>query len=255
MDEFDRSIHANCRSLFPGVSAERADCLQRHRSGLPGTYRTDCGRLCYSTTDIFAAGFQDHGIGKILGINHNTGAGGANVWTQQLLQELLTGPNSPLKPLPKNASFRVAARRSIRVGAHAGELVEDIGIVPDEYHAMTHDDVLNGNIDLKQHACNMLRNSGPVASLTADIKPGPAGSLTGQVITKYIDALTCISTDAGADTQCHRWHDTVHSAHNRWKEPRNAAVSDRIALLRRRGLASNCGRERAAVGGGSNGII
>ena len=31
--------------------------------------------LCYSTTDIFAAGFQDHKIGKILGTHSHTGAG------------------------------------------------------------------------------------------------------------------------------------------------------------------------------------
>ena len=36
--------------------------------------------FCYSTTDIFAAGFQDHEIGTILGCHDNTGAGGANVW-------------------------------------------------------------------------------------------------------------------------------------------------------------------------------
>ena len=31
---------------------------------------------CYSTTDIFCAGFQDHGIGRILGVGAATGAGG-----------------------------------------------------------------------------------------------------------------------------------------------------------------------------------
>ena len=36
--------------------------------------------LCYSTTDIFAAGFQHHGIGTILGVSANTGGGDANVW-------------------------------------------------------------------------------------------------------------------------------------------------------------------------------
>ncbi|MFN2225829.1 MAG: S41 family peptidase, partial [Anaerolineae bacterium] len=36
--------------------------------------------LCYSATDIFSAGFQDHDIGPILGTSGNTGAGGANVW-------------------------------------------------------------------------------------------------------------------------------------------------------------------------------
>ena len=32
--------------------------------------------LCYSATDIFAAGFADHGIGPILGVGASTGAGG-----------------------------------------------------------------------------------------------------------------------------------------------------------------------------------
>ena len=35
--------------------------------------------LCYSTTDIFSAGFQDHQIGTVLGCHSCTGAGGANV--------------------------------------------------------------------------------------------------------------------------------------------------------------------------------
>jgi hypothetical protein len=35
--------------------------------------------LCYSTTDMFAAGFQDHNIGEVLGADGNTGAGGGNV--------------------------------------------------------------------------------------------------------------------------------------------------------------------------------
>jgi hypothetical protein len=39
--------------------------------------------LCYSTTDIFASGFQDHDIGPVLGVAGSTGAGGANVWEQQ----------------------------------------------------------------------------------------------------------------------------------------------------------------------------
>jgi len=39
---------------------------------------------CYSTTDMFAAGFKDHGIGKILGVDNDTGAGGANVETDPM---------------------------------------------------------------------------------------------------------------------------------------------------------------------------
>ena len=45
--------------------------------------------LCYSTTDIFAAGFQDHEIGPVIGTSGNTGAGGANVWTYDDVLEAL----------------------------------------------------------------------------------------------------------------------------------------------------------------------
>ena len=45
--------------------------------------------LCYSTTDTFAAGLQDHEIGSVLGCNATTGAGEANVVPQDLLRERL----------------------------------------------------------------------------------------------------------------------------------------------------------------------
>jgi peptidase S41-like protein len=111
---------------------------------------------CYSTTDIFSAGFQDHGIGKILGTSGATGAGGANVWGHELLLTMLPAGDSPFKPLPKKASFRVAIRRCTRVGKRSGVLVEDLGVVPDAIHRMTKQDVLSGNIDLINRAGEML---------------------------------------------------------------------------------------------------
>ena len=80
--------------------------------------------LCYSATDIFAAGFLDHGIGPILGVAENTGAGGANVWSHALLRELMVPDNeaethSPYRPLPHAADLRVAVRRTVRVGPQA----------------------------------------------------------------------------------------------------------------------------------------
>ena len=48
--------------------------------------------LCYSTTDFFAAGFQDHEIGPVLGADGNTGAGGANVWTHDCSASCFPGP-------------------------------------------------------------------------------------------------------------------------------------------------------------------
>jgi C-terminal processing protease CtpA/Prc len=109
---------------------------------------------CYSTTDFFAAGFQDHGIGPVLGVDDNTGAGGANVWTHDLLRQLL--PNSGLKPLPKGAGMRVAIRRSLRVGRLVGTELEDLGVSPDEHHKMTKRDILEGNPDLIEAAAAVL---------------------------------------------------------------------------------------------------
>jgi hypothetical protein len=106
--------------------------------------------LCYSATDIFAAGFQDHGIGPVIGTTANTGAGGANVWTHGLLH-LLAGeddPSNPFEPLPGGASFNVAVRRTLRVNRHDGQIVEDLGVVPDIVHQLTAADLLDGNVDL-----------------------------------------------------------------------------------------------------------
>lgn len=115
---------------------------------------------CYSATDIFAAGWADHGIGPILGVDDNTGAGGANVWTHGLLKALMEipepDPESPYQELPKGANMRVSIRRTLRVGARAGTPVEDLGVRPDHRHLMTRDDLLAGNVDLLERAAELL---------------------------------------------------------------------------------------------------
>lgn len=108
--------------------------------------------LCYSTTDIFAAGFQDHEIGRVLGVHANTGAGGANVWTHDLLRQFWNDPAGPLKPLPKGAAMRIAIRQATRVGRRLGVPLEDLGVVPDvpgkPVHWMTRADIVGDNADL-----------------------------------------------------------------------------------------------------------
>ena len=137
---------------FPVTSTESCNDIGQVYQG-PVVLVTDA--FCYSTTDIFAAGFQDHGIGIILGCHDNTGAGGANVWSYDLLEALSVAPN-PFKELPRGASMRVAARRSTRVGSRAGVPLEDLGVTPDERYFMTRDDLLNGNVDLIAHAATLL---------------------------------------------------------------------------------------------------
>ena len=111
--------------------------------------------LCYSATDIFAAGFQDHGIGTILGTDATTGAGGANVWSHSLLRRLL-GSSSSLRALPGGADLRIAMRRTLRVGPNSGDLVEDLGIRPRHIHKMTRDDLMKSNKDLIDRAIDLL---------------------------------------------------------------------------------------------------
>jgi C-terminal processing protease CtpA/Prc len=135
---------------------------------------------CYSTTDIFSAGFQDHGVGTVLGTSDRTGAGGANVWTHDDLRQTLPGADSPFRPLPGGTSFRVAIRRAMRVGPRAGVLLEDLGVTPDEPHQMTQNDVLNGNVDLINHAAKLLAGK-TIASLALSLRPAAATAKTRTV--------------------------------------------------------------------------
>ncbi len=105
--------------------------------------------LCYSATDIFAAGFQDNGLGKILGTSCKTGAGGANVWTHGFLQRYFPADSdSPFMLLPKKASFFVAVRRAIRsTGNKLNDPIEDLGVEldmkQDKRYYLQNEDILN----------------------------------------------------------------------------------------------------------------
>ncbi len=116
---------------------------------------------CYSATDIFAAGFQDHRVGPVIGVDDNTGAGGANVWTHELLYQLLRlpgppDPGSPYRPLPAGSAMRVSIRRTLRVHERAGTPLEDLGVEPDVRRQLTRDDLLNDNVDLIDFAAGVL---------------------------------------------------------------------------------------------------
>ncbi|HEY6640932.1 amidohydrolase family protein [Povalibacter sp.] len=138
---------------FPITPAAKANALGRRYKG-PVVLITDA--LAYSATDIFAAGFRDHAIGPILGVDDNTGAGGANVWSYALLQDLFADKEPSLAALPGGCDVRVAIRRTLRVGASAGMPLEDLGVVPDARHYLTRRDVLGSNEDLMAHAAGLL---------------------------------------------------------------------------------------------------
>jgi hypothetical protein len=140
---------------FPITDPESCNRVGQQYQG-PVVLVTDA--LCYSTTDIFVAGFADHGVGKIIGTSPNTGAGGANVWTHELLTQVTaTWRETPYRPLPAGANMRVAMRRTLRAGALAGTPVEDLGVRPDHLHRMTARDLLADNADLMDFAGWVLR--------------------------------------------------------------------------------------------------
>lgn len=113
--------------------------------------------LSYSTTDIFAAGFQDNKVGYILGTSDNTGAGGANKWRyDELVKVLGRDGKSRFPALPNQASFDLALRRSVRVGENEGRPLEELGVTPDRRHYMTRQDLMRHNSDLVRHAARIL---------------------------------------------------------------------------------------------------
>jgi hypothetical protein len=170
---------------FPLTPADFCNSIGQVYQG-PVVLVVDAG--CYSTTDIFSAGFQDHQVGIILGTSGHTGAGGANVWDHPFLEESLPAALSPFKPIPGGASFRVAIRRSTRVGARSGEPLEDLGVVPDRIHYMTRNDVLNHNVDMIEHAGSILKDMSR-QRLTATASKKPGGSLAMTVNTTNIQRI------------------------------------------------------------------
>lgn len=143
--------------------------------------------LCYSTTDVFVAGFQDHRIGPVLGTSGNTGAGGANMWTSDALRSCLP-EGYALPEVPEGAGFTLALRRTLRVGARLGMPLEDLGVVPNNTHRTTRADVLDRNVDLLARAGQLLAGL-PVRRLTAAVEAAAGQELAVKVTTAKVDRL------------------------------------------------------------------
>jgi Peptidase family S41 len=185
------SVFSAARSITP---TDGANELGQTYHG-PVVLVTDA--RCYSATDIFSAGFSDHAIGKILGVDDNTGAGGANVWTHGLLSQLLQLPapadsESPYRALPNGANMRVSIRRTLRVGELSGTPVEDLGVRPDVMHKLTRADLLEENVDLLDAAGELLAGM-PVRRLSV------SASVSGGGLSVAIDAAGVDRVDLAVD--------------------------------------------------------
>jgi C-terminal processing protease CtpA/Prc len=125
----------------------------------PGPVIVITSALSYSSAEFFAAGFQDHG-GMILGVDETTGGGGAGYRSDADLYKYFadggfTDDKNPLKKLNRGG-FNVAFRRTVRAGLGAGAEIEDRGVLRDRPYAMTRQDLLNHNQDLKRAAAKLL---------------------------------------------------------------------------------------------------
>ena len=110
----------------------------------------------YSSGDLFAAGWVDHGIGALVSIGQATGAGGANVWTSHQLRDAIAGTDQSWPAMPGGTGFTIAFRRAIRSAAGDGIPIEDLG-VPGLPYEMTRTDLLDGNKDLLEFCTRLLR--------------------------------------------------------------------------------------------------
>jgi Peptidase family S41 len=106
----------------------------------------------YSAGDLFAAGFVDNGLGPLVSVGEATGAGGANVWRSEDVDDALQGWPSAPPPLPGGVSYTLAVRRATRAGPSDGAAIEDVGVQGDPRYAMTLRDLTGSNEDLLDFA-------------------------------------------------------------------------------------------------------
>lgn len=108
--------------------------------------------MTYSAGDMFAASFQDHDIGKIIGVDSHTGGGGANLWFHSVTVACAEDP-ALFSNLPGGVQLHYAVRRCLRVGLqNAGLPFEEDGVRPDVLRSLTATDLNFGAEDLLLYA-------------------------------------------------------------------------------------------------------
>jgi hypothetical protein len=134
--------------------------------------------ITYSSGDIFAASFQDHDIGPVIGVDPTTGGGGANMWEHRDCVDMAPAGRA-LSFLPGGArsgpKMHYAVRRCTRVGRNTGLPIEEEGVLRDERHEVSRDDLMDGDVDLMRSAARILRKRDALPySVTIEIDGQPA---------------------------------------------------------------------------------
>ena len=150
--------------------------------------------LTYSAAEVFTAGMVDQEFASFaVGTDAQTGGGGANVWSYELLSEKLKDDAPLLPPLPQSASFNVAVRRITRVGRRNGVALEDLGVVASELDRLdvTLEDLLGANERLMATAAAMLKDEPrPALSATSN------GSGTWTIQARDLDRVVVLADGA-----------------------------------------------------------
>jgi C-terminal processing protease CtpA/Prc len=136
---------------LPLTTSEKANAVGQKYHG-PVVVVVDA--LTYSSAEMFAAGFQDHAIGRVLGTARRTGGGGASPWHQSTIFNL--SGNALFQPIPDAPMFRVAVRRCRRVRKQSNQYLESVGVMPDQLYLPTRNDLLNSDAELLEKAGSML---------------------------------------------------------------------------------------------------
>ena len=95
----------------------------------------------YSASDSFICAMQDVGGGFVFGEDPRSGAGGANVFDNNLLTFLLP---DVFEPLPGTHRMRVSFRQSIRTDINEGKVIEDFGCSADLNVSQVGSDLITG---------------------------------------------------------------------------------------------------------------
>jgi hypothetical protein len=159
--------------------------------------------LTYSAADMFAAGFADNRIGKIIGPDATTGGGGASMWTHDQLSQFLSalpGAAISLQALPHGADMSLAFLRCSRIGPSAGVPIEDRGVQPDIVCPRTLQDMLAAaGLPVQSHllasACDTLAGM-PVHRIENAAFQQVADATQISLTPTGLDSLTFTSSDS-----------------------------------------------------------
>jgi hypothetical protein len=170
--ELDRGRAKDGRAVLPRPAWRHVESYDRFGQLYDGPVVLLVDGRSYSTSDLVAAGFQDNGIGPVVGTADRTGAGGAVTVRYDCLRDLLTVARdgqsiapSAWPALPAEGGLlQFALQRFTRVRAQATEILEEPGGVtvdPELLRRPTRDDLLYGNRDLIAFAVECLRSRAP----------------------------------------------------------------------------------------------